>query len=264
MIYNSHNRSCTVYKLDGSPLGVFPDDLFTSLLSEYRMTVEPGDLVFQYTDGLNESMDLSGEQFGFENTRQHCERFAGQGAMACVQQMIVSEEAFRQTAPQEDDITLLALSRGSTASGSDTTAASEAEVPTGNLSVLVHSVDFDESTVRLDVVGPISDKQHDALKQLVTLCHNNHFENLHIRCKPSFLEEARGLLKSLPASDPLVTVSELRSEKQQKVDDALYRFRAPGPSRTPTLEYAIRLSDFESVLNRVNLVLPRAHGVLRP
>ncbi len=255
MIYSSRDRKCTLHKLDGPPLGVFPDGPFSSLLSEYRLVIEPGDLAFQYTDGLSESANVDDEQFGLDNIQQFCERFAEHGAMACVQQAIVSEEAFRGGAPQQDDITLLALSCAQTTSDGDTTAASEPASLAGNLNMLVHSVDFDESTVRLDVVAPISDRQHDVLKRLVTFCHHNHFDNVSIRCEPSLLENMRSLLRDIPASDPLVTISELRREKQQKVDDALYRLRASGTDRTTTVEYAISLSDFQSALNRINLVL---------
>jgi anti-sigma regulatory factor (Ser/Thr protein kinase) len=253
MVYSSRARKCTLHKLDGSPLGVFPDEMFSSLLSEYRLTIEPGDLAFQYTDGLSESADIDDKQFGFDTIQQACARFAEHGAMACVQQMIVSEEAFRRGAPQQDDITLLALSCSKTPSDGDATAVSGPGVLAGNLSTLVHSIDFDKSTVLLDVVGPISDTQVGVLKHVTRLCHDNHFENLVLRCKPSLLEDARGLLRDIPASDPLVTVTELHREKQQ--DDALYRLPAGGADRTTTVEYAIRLSDFQSAMDRINSVL---------
>jgi sigma-B regulation protein RsbU (phosphoserine phosphatase) len=110
VIYRRANNMCDLHKMEGAPLGVFKDDTFAPLLGEYRLSLEPGDLIFQYTDGLNESANSSGEQFDFDNILDVSGRFATEGAMALVQRMIVFEEVFRKGAAQQDDITLLALS----------------------------------------------------------------------------------------------------------------------------------------------------------
>jgi serine phosphatase RsbU (regulator of sigma subunit) len=110
VIYRRSNNMCDLHKMEGAPLGVFKDETYAPLLSEYRLTLEEGDLIFQYTDGLNESANPQGDQFDFDNILDVSGRFATEGAMALVQRMIVFEEVFRKGAPQMDDITLLALS----------------------------------------------------------------------------------------------------------------------------------------------------------
>lgn len=119
VIFRKASNMCDLHKMAGAPLGIFKDDAFAPLLAEYRLTLEPGDLMFQYTDGLNESANPAGEQFNFHNIVEVSKNYAREGAMALVQRMIVSEEVFRKGAPQQDDITLLALSTAESAVGSE-------------------------------------------------------------------------------------------------------------------------------------------------
>lgn len=73
-----HNKSIvyryktgTIEEFDATalPLGAVDTDLFATALETQKIKLAAGDLFFQYTDGLNEAMNASDEQFGVERLR---------------------------------------------------------------------------------------------------------------------------------------------------------------------------------------------------
>ncbi len=92
------------------PLGLFEDNIFSQGLEEHSVTLEPGDLFFQYTDGLNEAHDSSGEEYGIVRIREAVERYAREGAQAVLRGVRNELDTFRGDTPMGDDLTLLAVS----------------------------------------------------------------------------------------------------------------------------------------------------------
>jgi len=94
------------------PLGLFPDTEFKAGSS----TLEPGDTLVLYTDGVNEAMNPQGKQFGTDRLRE----VAAQHASARIEELqagiLTAVEKFTQGAPQADDLTLLILRYHGTAS----------------------------------------------------------------------------------------------------------------------------------------------------
>jgi sigma-B regulation protein RsbU (phosphoserine phosphatase) len=93
--------------LTGLPMGLFEDSQWTSR----TITLEPGDRVVLYTDGVTEAQNVRGEFFGEARLLEVARR-----SMACsvdeMQRAILAEvHAFVGEAPQADDITLLVLGR---------------------------------------------------------------------------------------------------------------------------------------------------------
>jgi phosphoserine phosphatase RsbU/P len=71
----------------------------------------PEDILLFYTDGITEAMNNNHDQFGadqlltiFENTAKHRE-----SSQAVIKNVLLAVEGFVGSAPQSDDITLLAL-----------------------------------------------------------------------------------------------------------------------------------------------------------
>jgi sigma-B regulation protein RsbU (phosphoserine phosphatase) len=110
LIYNGSGARAKLYKMDGPPMGSFPDHVFSGHLQEYRIAMAPGDLLLQYTDGLNESMNDHGERFRFDRILELANEHGGEGAESLIGQLVRAEAAFRGSAPQSDDLTLLAVS----------------------------------------------------------------------------------------------------------------------------------------------------------
>ncbi len=88
---------------------MFTDEVFGPQLREYCTTLAPGNLILQYTDGLNESCNPTGDLLGFEGITLECKKYAHLGAKSLVSRLVTAEERFREGLPPSDDLTLLAL-----------------------------------------------------------------------------------------------------------------------------------------------------------
>jgi sigma-B regulation protein RsbU (phosphoserine phosphatase) len=109
VIYDRHRKKCWFHKMAGPPLGIFPTRVFDKEIAEYRMRIEPGVLILQYTDGLNESTNGQGQRFGLERIMSICEAYGSDGATSLVPRLARAEQTFRKGSSQMDDIALLAL-----------------------------------------------------------------------------------------------------------------------------------------------------------
>jgi sigma-B regulation protein RsbU (phosphoserine phosphatase) len=94
------------------PIGLFPD-----LECEVQeVQVEPGSLLFLYTDGLTEAENLKHEQFGEERMMENAQRQKDKAngkelqPMAMILNMTEDVAAFVGEAEQSDDLTMLAIS----------------------------------------------------------------------------------------------------------------------------------------------------------
>jgi serine phosphatase RsbU (regulator of sigma subunit) len=110
LLYESEKRKSRFFKMHGLPLGILPEETFAKYLTEYRTAINPGDLLLEYTDGLNEATDKSGSQFRFEGIEKICDEYADKGAKTLVSKLVEAERQFRGSSHQNDDIALLAIS----------------------------------------------------------------------------------------------------------------------------------------------------------
>ena len=97
-----------VQQIDCSPglvLGVLPEFDFPG----GDLDLEPGDVLFFYTDGVNEAMDENGEEFGDERLTRVLAEAAGSSAADFSQRVVEAVHAHAGEAPQSDDITCMTL-----------------------------------------------------------------------------------------------------------------------------------------------------------
>jgi serine phosphatase RsbU (regulator of sigma subunit)/rubredoxin len=99
----------TVLDSKGMALGMDPGPIFQHSLEEVAITLAPGDLVFQYTDGVPESMNHDKEEFGLERMYAVLEQHGEAEAEYLLYQMEKALADFREGAKQKDDITMVAL-----------------------------------------------------------------------------------------------------------------------------------------------------------
>jgi serine phosphatase RsbU (regulator of sigma subunit) len=78
---------------------------------EQRLTLEPGDLLLLYTDGVTEARDEAGEFFGEERLVATAERCRGMGAAAVCAAILAEIDAFTGAAAPFDDLTLVVVRR---------------------------------------------------------------------------------------------------------------------------------------------------------
>jgi sigma-B regulation protein RsbU (phosphoserine phosphatase) len=102
-------RDGTVLRLGatGLALGLFPGMVY----DQEVFTLEPGDVVALYSDGISEALSPDEEEYGVDRLIDSLRLHADRGAAAVLQGVVDDLDAFVSDAPQYDDITLLVLER---------------------------------------------------------------------------------------------------------------------------------------------------------
>ena len=93
----------------GLALGVGKGDRFARATEEIEIALEPGDLFFQYTDGLVEATNKEKEQYGEDRLRDVLKRYARTPCKELVEIITESLLDFSRSREQEDDISIVAL-----------------------------------------------------------------------------------------------------------------------------------------------------------
>lgn len=92
----------------GPPLGIDTDADYET----WRGTLQPGDALVAYTDGITEAFDARLRAFGSDRLRQNV-RDCKDPDLLC-SRIVAAAHAFADGAPQSDDLTVLALSLAAT------------------------------------------------------------------------------------------------------------------------------------------------------
>ena len=100
------NGAIETLDITGGVLGLFPVARF----SVGTANLKPGDLLFAYTDGVNEAKNSDGEQFTEERILAIRDAHT-MSAGKLVHRVFGMIEAFRGDTPQSDDITMMAVKR---------------------------------------------------------------------------------------------------------------------------------------------------------
>jgi phosphoserine phosphatase RsbU/P len=87
------------------PVGMFPEAEYESA----RVTLQPGDFLVIYSDGVSEATNTRNELFEEGRLRQTLEAFGGESVEELAQSIRDGVKAFTQGAAQSDDITVLAI-----------------------------------------------------------------------------------------------------------------------------------------------------------
>ena len=100
------NENYEFMKLSSNyPLGVFEDAEFEL----YETTISPGDIIYTYTDGVTEAINIHDEEFGEEKLYECLNNIEETESNAVVQKVKESIRQYTDSAPQSDDITMLAF-----------------------------------------------------------------------------------------------------------------------------------------------------------
>lgn len=95
----------------GLALGVDHGPVFERVTRDFEFSLDPGDCLILYTDGVSEALDIHGDEFGIERLQQILKEKSPQGAAAVVNSLIEQVGQFVGGHPQSDDITLIAIQR---------------------------------------------------------------------------------------------------------------------------------------------------------
>ena len=111
LLYKSASRTVEKVKPPGMVVGIDSGSVFDRMTNDYKVPIERGDCLFLYTDGVTEALDSAGDEFGVERMIESIRASAGNGAkaQAIISRVIDDVRTFAGTAPQHDDITLIAV-----------------------------------------------------------------------------------------------------------------------------------------------------------
>jgi phosphoserine phosphatase RsbU/P len=103
----ARNGEVKEIRIDGTPLGLFHDIEY----EEHTVKMQPNDIVVLASDGILESMDSSGELFGFERLTAVLNNFGPKASSAEISDAILAATDIFSGRPAEphDDRTLIVL-----------------------------------------------------------------------------------------------------------------------------------------------------------
>lgn len=111
LLWRKKSNTVEEIKSGGLAVGIDRGEVFERVTKDCSFTLEPGDCLLLYTDGVNEAMDARGDEFGEERIKTVLAALAPQGARAVVSGLIEEVEQFLGGKRSHDDITLIALQK---------------------------------------------------------------------------------------------------------------------------------------------------------
>lgn len=104
-LYNKHTKKEKLLDVGGTLVGIFADFFY----EEKSETLEKGDVLVIYTDGVTEASDKDDEMFGVERLHNLIRENAHLDAKSLINLIYEHVVEFTKGMPQFDDITLMAL-----------------------------------------------------------------------------------------------------------------------------------------------------------
>jgi sigma-B regulation protein RsbU (phosphoserine phosphatase) len=74
-----------------------------------QITLDAGDTIVVFSDGVSEALDSAGEEFGDARLQEVAEAAMGRSAQTLVDGIIAAVRDFTKGAPQSDDITVMVI-----------------------------------------------------------------------------------------------------------------------------------------------------------
>ncbi len=109
LLYKRHSNTVTPVKSPGMVVGIDSGSVFDRLTTDFAVPLERDDCLVLYTDGVTETLNSEGDEFGLERMMQAVRASASKGAQAIVNRIIDDVRDFTGSIPQNDDITLIAI-----------------------------------------------------------------------------------------------------------------------------------------------------------
>lgn len=93
----------------GLAIGLDPGVIFAKTIEEIKIKIDPGDVFVFYTDGLSESMDKHGDEFGEERLREIVSKHSKASANELLEIIQTAVNHFAGDVPQHDDFTMVVV-----------------------------------------------------------------------------------------------------------------------------------------------------------
>ena len=109
LLYKQQSQTVTPVKSPGMVVGIDSGNVFDRLTVDFAISLERDDCLVLYTDGVTETLNAEGDEFGVDRVIQAVRARANDGAQAIVKKIIQDVRDFSGSLPQNDDITLIAI-----------------------------------------------------------------------------------------------------------------------------------------------------------
>ncbi len=117
LVYKSSSNEIQSIRCKGMALGLGNMRIFDQLLETRRVVLDPGDVLFQFTDGVTDAVNAAGERFGTRRLIDAVRQHSGLQPQKFVDRILEQVITFTSGSPQFDDITMVAVKRSPRESG---------------------------------------------------------------------------------------------------------------------------------------------------
>ncbi len=111
LLYRKATGEVERLKPGGLALGIDEGNVFERVLKPLEFTLEEGDVLLLYTDGLNEAENRKGEEYGLDRVKADLSRLGSEGAKGVLEGLTSELADFVDGHNQSDDLTLVVLER---------------------------------------------------------------------------------------------------------------------------------------------------------
>jgi sigma-B regulation protein RsbU (phosphoserine phosphatase) len=112
LVYRARGGTVERYAPPGPVLGAAKQAMFTGLMREEQVRLEPGDRFLLFTDGASELMNPVQVEYGMEPIERLMHKTPGKTSAEFLRKLEADLELHRAGQPPSDDITLVAVTRG--------------------------------------------------------------------------------------------------------------------------------------------------------
>jgi sigma-B regulation protein RsbU (phosphoserine phosphatase) len=109
LLYRRQSQTITPIKSPGMVVGIDSGSVFDRITVDFSVPLERNDCLVLYTDGVTETLNSEGDEYGVERMMQSVRASANDGASAIVKTIIEDVREFTGSVPQNDDITVIAI-----------------------------------------------------------------------------------------------------------------------------------------------------------
>ena len=107
--YQRQSQTVKPVKSPGMVVGIDSGSVFDRLTVDFAVPLERNDCLVLYTDGVTETLNSEGDEYGVDRMMQSVRASANDGAQAIVKRIIEDVREFTGSVPQNDDITVIAI-----------------------------------------------------------------------------------------------------------------------------------------------------------
>lgn len=104
-LYRNATGKLELLEAGGLLLGIMPDVKY----EQEELDIQPGDLLFLFTDGVSEALDEEGFEFGEAELEKLIVEYSGYQPELLIENILKRLENFRGTTAQSDDITIICI-----------------------------------------------------------------------------------------------------------------------------------------------------------